>query len=93
MPGLGYNRIFGGVALSITICACNYGVALAQGTPEQQAACTPDVFRLCTNYIPDADRITICLKQRNSLLSKACRDALFEHPAAVQQKKKRSRPG
>lgn len=88
MPGLGYIGIFGGVALSIAIYACDYGVALAQGTPEQQAACTPDVFRLCSNYIPDADRIAACLKQRNSLLSKPCRDALFERPAAVQPKKR-----
>ena len=48
-----------------------------QGTPEQQQACTPDVFRLCGAYIPDAGRITACLRQNTPLLSDPCR-AVFE---------------
>lgn len=48
-----------------------------QGTPEQQAACTPDVFRLCGAMIPDADRITACLRQNTPQLSGPCR-AVFE---------------
>jgi hypothetical protein len=35
----------------------------SQGTPEQRLAGTPDVFRLCSAFIPDADEISICLKE------------------------------
>src|SRR6201996_8149682 len=48
----------------------------SQGTPEQRLACTPDVFRLCSAFIPDADEITICLKEKYANLSDACKVAL-----------------
>lgn len=44
----------------------------AQGTAQQRAACTPDVFRLCSEFIPDPDRITACLVSRQQELSDAC---------------------
>jgi hypothetical protein len=46
--------------------------AWSQGTAQQRAACTPDVFRLCSSFIPDADRITACLASRQQELSEAC---------------------
>jgi hypothetical protein len=46
--------------------------AWSQGTPEQRAACIPDVFRLCSSFIPDPDRITACLVSRQQELSEAC---------------------
>ena len=55
-----------------------------RGTPEQQQACTPDVFRLCGAYIPDPGRITACLRQNTPLLSDPCR-AVFEPVASVPQ--------
>jgi hypothetical protein len=61
------------------------GTAFAQensGTSEQRAACTPDAFRLCASYIPDATNVEACLRQRKSDLSDACR-AVFEHEAAT----------
>ena len=39
-------------------------------------ACTPDVFRLCSAFIPDTDQITTCLRQKNAELSDACRTAM-----------------
>jgi hypothetical protein len=39
---------------------------LAQGTPEQRLACTPDVLRLCSALIPDADEITTCVSKRKT---------------------------
>ena len=48
----------------------------SQGAPEQRLACTPDVFRLCSAFIPDADKISICLKQNYANLSDACRAAI-----------------
>jgi hypothetical protein len=59
----------------------------AQGTLEQRLACTPDVFRLCSEFIPNADEITICLRERSAELSDACRTA-FE--AAMTQPPKAS---
>jgi hypothetical protein len=50
--------------------------SFSQGTPEQRLACTPHVLRLCSAFIPDADRITICLRERSAELSDACRTAL-----------------
>jgi hypothetical protein len=38
-------------------------------------ACTPDVLRLCSAFIPDADEITTCLREKNAELSDACRTA------------------
>ena len=52
-----------------------------RGTPEQRAACAPDAFRLCATFIPDAENVEACLRQRKSDLSDACR-AVFEHAAA-----------
>ncbi len=56
------------------------GPALSEeyrGTNEQQMACTPDVWRLCFDQIPDANRITACLRQNTPQLSGPCR-AVFE---------------
>jgi hypothetical protein len=55
-----------------------------RGTFEQQMACTPDVFRLCGELIPDANRITVCLRQNTSQLSNPCR-AVFESNASTPQ--------
>jgi hypothetical protein len=48
-----------------------------RGTWEQQAACTPDVWRLCGDKIPDVSRIVACLQRNTPNLSRGCR-AVFE---------------
>ncbi|HLZ03234.1 MAG TPA: hypothetical protein VKR55_13935 [Bradyrhizobium sp.] len=48
-----------------------------RGTWEQQMACTGDVWRLCSDQIPDANRITACLRRNTPNLSDGCR-AVFE---------------
>jgi hypothetical protein len=53
------------VALSSTAC-------LAQATPEERAAGTPDVFSLCAWYVPNANKITACLVRHKGRLSSAC---------------------
>jgi hypothetical protein len=60
------------LALALVLVA---PAALAQGTPEQRAACTPDVLRLCSADIPDVGRITACLKRERARVSLACRQA------------------
>ncbi len=74
------------LSLAISIGGVAASPAFAQenrGTFEQQMACTPDVFRLCSELIPDAGRITVCLRQNTSQLSNPCR-AVFESNASVQ---------
>jgi hypothetical protein len=70
--------------------------AFAQGTPEQQDACKPDVFRLCGNFIPDVDRIVACLKYNEPNLSPACHDVMFppviEEPKPKPKAKKKAKP-
>jgi hypothetical protein len=51
-----------------------------RGTWEQQMACTPDVWRLCSDQIPDANRIVSCLRANAPQLSNRCR-AVFESNA------------
>ena len=45
---------------------------LAQGTSAERAACTPDVFRLCSADIPNVTRITACLRREKPRLSAGC---------------------
>jgi hypothetical protein len=42
-------------------------------TPEQQAACTDDAFRLCGSDIPDVDRVTACMVRNKDQLTAGCR--------------------
>jgi hypothetical protein len=56
--------------------------AVAQGySQEQEQACTPDAMRLCSAYIPDVDRITVCMIQQKSQLSPACRAHFRPEPS------------
>jgi hypothetical protein len=50
--------------------------SFSQGTLEQRLACTPDVLKLCSAFIPNADEITTCLREKNAELSDACRTAI-----------------
>jgi len=45
----------------------------AQGTPEARQACTPEVFRLCNEFVPDVARITACLQRNRARLNPDCR--------------------
>ncbi|WP_076864961.1 hypothetical protein [Bradyrhizobium mercantei] len=78
------------IVLSLVIAVGGLGAAapaLSQeyrGTWEQQMACTPDVWRLCGDQIPDTNRIVACLRQNTPQLSSGCR-AVFESNASAQQ--------
>jgi len=54
--------------------------SFALGTVSERAACTPDVFRLCSAEIPDVDRIIACMKANHSSLSKECREVMDRKP-------------
>src|SRR3954468_10306068 len=61
-----------------------------RGTWEQQMACTPDVWRLCSDQVPDVGRIVTCLRQNTPQLSNNCR-AVFESQANAQQQQPAAR--
>ncbi len=42
-------------------------------TEEQQRLCNDDAMRLCSEYVPDVDRITACMQKHRALLSKECK--------------------
>ena len=54
-----------------------------RGTEQQRAACTPDVFRLCSWEIPNVDRIVTCLRREKSQLSPGCRQVFEIEMAAA----------
>jgi hypothetical protein len=71
--------IGGGIAAAAPASSEEY-----RGTWEQQMACTPDVWRLCSDQVPDVNRIVACLRQNTPQLSNNCR-AVFESNASAQQ--------
>ena len=75
------------IVLGLAIAIGGVAPALSQeyrGTWEQQMACTPDVWRLCSDQVPDVSRIVACLRQNTPQLSTNCR-AVFESSAEQQQ--------
>ncbi|MEA2886806.1 MAG: hypothetical protein QOD11_1166 [Bradyrhizobium sp.] len=83
-------RVYLGAGLLVVLSIMGQHRALAQGTPEQQAACQPDVMRLCGNFIPDVDRIVACLKTNERNLNPACHDVMF--PYVPEEPKPKPRP-
>jgi hypothetical protein len=76
-------RILPGLVISgacAVICGAPAFCQEYRGTLEQQMACTPDVFRLCGDQIPDVNRIVACLRQNTPQLSGPCR-AVFDSSA------------
>lgn len=72
-------------AFSLSLVASGPTPAFAEpGTEAQREACTPDAFRLCGRYIPDADRIESCLRNSGPRLSPACY-AVFYPPQSAGQ--------
>ena len=82
------------LALTLGCGIAVQGAASAQenrGTMEQQMACTPDVWRLCFDQIPDVGRITACLRQNTPQLSDGCR-AVFESNDSVSEQTAQTAP-
>lgn len=58
---------------SVTLALTTPAFAEYKGTAEAQQACTPDAFRLCGQFIPDAGQIAACLARQKARLSPGCR--------------------
>jgi len=72
VPSFSVVRIAAALGLA---CAASLATAPAgaQGTPEQRQACQPDAMRLCSEFIPDVERITACMTKNRLRLTAACR--------------------
>ena len=78
------SRPLAGIALVFgLVCAVSFSLspAAAQGTPEQQQACQPDAMRLCSEFVPDVQRITACMVRKRAALSPACRAVFYKGKA------------
>jgi len=71
------------VGLALLAAAISPESAASQGTAEQQDACRPDVFRLCSSYIPNVDAIVACLRSKGPELNPVCRSVMFPAPPAA----------
>jgi hypothetical protein len=75
------------IILGLVLTAGGMQAAFAEeyrGTMEQQMACTPDVWRLCSDQIPDVNRIVACLQRNTPNLSGGCR-AVFHSNNSMPQ--------
>ena len=66
-------------ALSVSI----WPAASRAYTPEQEQACSGDAMRLCGAFVPDVDRITVCMVQKKSQLSPGCRVFFRSEPESA----------
>jgi hypothetical protein len=69
------------IAFGAVVSTCAFADEY-RGTFEQQMACTPDVFRLCSAEMPDVNRIVACLRQNTPQLSGPCH-AVFDSSASM----------
>jgi hypothetical protein len=75
----------GAVLLALALLAPTLAAAQQQqmdrGTPEEQAACRPDVRRFCSKVKADADPVEFlkCLENNRDALSKKCLAVLIDH--------------
>ena len=81
MSALRSSRFQLGLMLAMALSVSMWPAASQAYTPEQQQACTGDAMRLCGAYIPDVDRITVCMIQNKSQLSPGCRAHFRAEPS------------
>lgn len=66
-----------GIALAISACCIASAAAPASaGAQEDQQACMNDALTVCSQFVPDRDRVAGCLMSNRSRISPACRVAL-----------------
>jgi hypothetical protein len=74
------TQLVGAALIALTLD----GPVFAQGSMAQQDACRPDVFRLCSNFIPDVGEIVACLRGNEARLSDACHQVMFADHAETE---------
>jgi len=75
--------------LTLLIVAAGTKPTAAQAS-DAADRCTPDVMRLCNEFIPDADRIVACLKGKRKQLTPSCLSALQPQGSRSSRRRHRS---
>ena len=65
----------GWLAFPAGLLLAGAGSASAQ-SDEVRQACTGDAMRLCSDFVPDVPKITVCMKRNYRNLSLECRQAM-----------------
>jgi len=70
-------RIF---ALAAVLTAASSAAIAQSGTPQEQAACRPDVRRFCHTLVGSGNGpVLACLQEHRKKLHRACREVLDSH--------------
>ena len=64
------------LALPVGLLVGGINAASAEVSQEVQQACTPDAMRLCSEFIPDRAKITVCMMHKRRELSETCLAAM-----------------
>jgi hypothetical protein len=65
-----FSRLLCGIAAgSLVVLATVTGKPAAAQSADAQERCTEDVMRLCSEFVPDADSIVVCLKAKRLQLN------------------------
>ena len=78
------------ISIVASVVTANAGALDDRGSKADQDACTPDVFSLCSNFIPDEPAILACLQGRKAQLSSPCADVLFPSTGSRRKRPVRS---
>jgi hypothetical protein len=72
-----------GLMLTMAVAVSIWPAISQAYTPEQEQACSGDAMRVCGAFVPDVDRITVCMIQNKSQLSPPCRAFFRDSEAAA----------
>lgn len=67
------------LALAFAIIVANVPLAMAQGTPREQQACTRDAQHFCRKDLGNDGAVQSCLQANRARLSKSCRQVFESH--------------
>jgi hypothetical protein len=82
------SKLYGVAGLAVSLLVMSGATRASAQAADAEQACTPDVMRLCNEFVPDRLRITACLKAKRRQLSPECSAAIS--PKA-KTKKRRTR--
>lgn len=92
MASFGFRNVRRGLMLAAALSVAALSKPALAYTPEQQQACTGDAMALCGAFIPDVDRITVCMIQNKARLSPGCRAHFRPEPEPAAAARAAGRP-
>lgn len=84
-------RMLAALAVALALGAPSAALAQQAHSAEDEAACTPDVMRLCQEFIPNRKSIVACLVEKKKDLSPEC-NTVFSRPASSRAVEDSKRP-